>query len=178
MDIQQICRAIEATDVATWFRVEQLYAIPVVNAIHVLSFALVFGTILIVDLRLLGVASLQRPFSVVTRDYLRWTWVAFALAAVTGLSMFSANATTFCVNTPFQLKMLTIFLAGMNMAVFHFVGLQSVSRWDSDVRPPMAVRLAGALSITLWICVLVLGRWIGYTKRLDISIPGDALLGF
>lgn len=177
--IQQTCSAIEASGIATWLRVEQPFAIPIVNAIHVICFGVVFGTILIVDLRLIGVASTYRPFMVIQRDYIRWTWVAFIGAAITGLAMFSANATTFCINTQFQLKMVVIVLAGINMLIFDFVTLRSVSEWDTAPRPPARVRLTGALSLLFWISVIVLGRWIGYTKGgITFDVPTDIPLGF
>jgi hypothetical protein len=56
-----------------------------------------------------------------------------------------------------------MFLAGVNMAVFHFGAYRRVLEWDEKLPPPRAARLAGALSIALWIGVIFFGRWIGFT---------------
>lgn len=172
MDFYQIFSGIEATGIATWVR-ESLYGLPIVNALHVISIALVFGTIFVVDLRLVGWQSVTRPFTNVAGDLLKWTWLGFAVALVTGLLMFSANATTFYVNTQFQLKLAAIALAGINMMVFELVTVRSVSQWDTDRTTPNAARFAGFASITLWVSVIVLGRWIGYSKGFNFDAPMD-----
>lgn len=165
--IQQI----EGSGVGEWMRGSVL-AMPWVNAIHVLCVTLVFGTILVVDLRLLGLFDRRRPVTVVSREMLSLTWVAFAGAVISGALYFAANATTYWFNMPFRFKMLAILLAGVNMAIFQFVTFRSVAKWDRQV-PPRAARLAGALSILLWTTALVLGRVIGFTKGYEVPIPED-----
>jgi len=81
---------LQRTAVAVSIR-DSLYTFPVLESIHVVGLALVFGTIAILDLRLLGVASTDRPVSRLMADLLKWTWAAFALTALTGGLMFSTN---------------------------------------------------------------------------------------
>ena len=69
-------------------------------------------------------------------------------------------------------------LAGINMLVFELITAKSAPSWDIDVTPPNAARLAGALSIVLWVAVIVFGRWIGFTKGYDFSIPEDVQFDF
>jgi hypothetical protein len=69
--------------------------------------------------------------------------------------------------------MLCILLAGVNMAVFQLMTWRSVGAWDRDARGPRAARIAGALSILLWLSVITLGRVIGFTKGYDFSAPVD-----
>jgi hypothetical protein len=155
-----------------------LKAMPFIEATHVLAIAVVFGSILIVDLRLLGLPNVRRPFTVVSHEMLRLTWVAFAVAVVTGALMFAPNAITYFGNTAFRLKMLTLLAAGINMVIFQFFTVRSVARWDRDPRAPGAARAAAALSIVLWITVIFLGRWIGFTKGYDFSVPDDVQFDF
>jgi hypothetical protein len=49
------------------------------------------------------------------------------------------------------------------MLVFHFGAYQRVAQWDTALPPPPAARTAGTLSLALWIFVLFMGRWIGFT---------------
>lgn len=139
---------------------------PIVEAIHVVAIALVFGTILIVDLRLLGVASTNRPFTRVAHDLLHLTWAGFALAVVTGTLLFLPNATSISININFQIKMVLLLLAGINMFVFELVTARNASVWD-NAAPPNSARLAGILSIGLWMGVIVFGRLIGFTSVAD-----------
>jgi hypothetical protein len=155
-----------------------LKAMPIVEAIHVMAVATVFGTIVLVDLRLLGYPNVQRSFSKLHRELLQWTWIAFGVAVVTGVLLLIVNAITYQRNTAFWLKMTAMGLAGINMLVFELVTAKSVAKWDKGMLPPISARTAGALSIVLWISVIVFGRWIGFTKGYDFSIPEDVQLDF
>jgi hypothetical protein len=174
--VPEFIQAIQDSAVGEWMRTS-LKAMPIVEATHVLAAATVFGTIFIVDLRLLGVRDGRRAFTRVSDELLRFTWCAFALAVVTGALMFAANAQTYYVNTAFRLKLVTILLAGINMAIFQHLTLKGVGQWDQG-RAPTAGRVAGALSILLWITVLFLARWIGFTKGYDFAVPDDPNIKF
>lgn len=170
MSYTEAVTRIEASGLGEWMRMS-LKAMPIVEATHVLAIAVVFGSILLVDLRLLGLRDIDRPVTRMTGELLGYTWVAFGVAVLTGAMMFAANASTYIDNTAFQLKMLAIVGAGINMAYFQTVTYKSVDGWNTRTTPPVAARIAGALSITLWTTVIFLGRWIGFTKGYDFSVP-------
>jgi hypothetical protein len=134
---------------------------PWVESAHVVFLAAVAGSILMVDARLLGLASQQLRFSYVAQRLLPLTWIAFAGAAVTGGLMFMANATNYITNTPFLVKMALLAALGLNMLYFHLVTYRSVDQWDAGRTPP-AARAAGLVSTLLWLAVIAFGRWIGF----------------
>jgi hypothetical protein len=125
----------------------------------------VVGSILAVDLRLLGFASVHRSVSRVTAGILPLTWVAFALAVASGGLLFISNATKYLENGYFVAKLVLIGAAGLNMAIFHFISAKDMPLWENQSRPPFQARLAGGLSVLLWISVVACGRWIGFTMR-------------
>src|SRR5215475_5841200 len=137
MDIASIIQSIQASGPAEWMRTS-VKAMPIVEALHVLAAATVFGTIFIVDLRLLGFPNTRRPFTRVSDEMLRITWSAFFTALVTGALMFAANANTYYSNTAFRLKMLALICAGINMLIFQLVTFRGVGTWDTGTRPPSA----------------------------------------
>ena len=151
-------------------------AMPVVEAAHVLAAVLVFGTVLVVDLRLLGLLDRSRALTRVSRETLPLTWAAFAVSVVTGSLMFTTSALTYFGNAAFQLKALALLAAGLNMALFQLSTARGVAAWDRDRPPPRAARAAGLLSILLWAAVVLLGRWIGFTKGYDFTIPAGVEL--
>lgn len=177
MDLIGLVQQLEASPVGEWMRTS-VKAMPVVEAMHVLAIAVVFGTILIVDSRLLGLLDKRRSYTTVSGELLPWTWAAFVVAVITGLLMFTANATTYYENTPFRLKMLALVAAGLNMAVFHLFTGRQAAEWEFAKSAPRGGRIAAGLSIAIWSSVIFLGRWIGFTKGYDFEIPEDVELDF
>ena len=142
---------------------ESAWAFPTIEAVHVIALALVVGTIAIVDLRLLGLASTAQSVRGLCREVLPWTWGAFSLAVTTGALMFASHATGYFGNTAFRIKLLLLAAAGVNMLVFQLVTHRGIARWDRDATLPLPARLAGAISLTCWVAVVFFGRWIGFT---------------
>lgn len=136
---------------------------PIIETLHVMGLALLFGSILMLDLRLMGLSSRHTPIVRLMSEVLPYTWTAFAAAAVTGSLLFISRAALYLANAQFELKLLCIILAGINMAVFHFGIYRRAEQWDDGSRPPAAARTAGALSIALWLGVILFGRWTGFT---------------
>ena len=169
MSVQSILDSIQGSALAAWMR-DTNPAMQVVESTHVLAAILVLGTVLIADLRLLGIADSQRAFTRIGRETLPLTWVAFALAVGTGSLMFTTSAPTYFANAAFQLKALALLAAGLNMLLFQLLTARGIAAWDSG-KPPRAARIAGAVSLLLWAAVVLLGRWIGFTKGYDFTIP-------
>lgn len=162
MNLEPIFTAISATPVSTYLR-ESAWGFPIVESAHVIAITLVFGTITIVDLRLLDVTSRRWAVTDVSRDTLKWTWAAFALAVVTGSLLVSSRPQAYFDNIPFRWKMVCLLLAGINMIIFERITFRGVARWDRDTPIPHAGKIAGGLSVLFWIAVVVFGRWIGFT---------------
>jgi uncharacterized membrane protein len=168
MDISEVLKSIENTGIASSIR-NSLYLFPMLESIHVIGLAIVFGTIAVIDLRLLGLASTNRPFRVVASDILKWTWIAFTITFLTGGLMFTTNATVYFHNSVFQAKMAMLLLAGLNMGIFELTTGRSSRQWDTSPSPPVAAKTAAVISLMLWISVIFLGRWIGFTTSRSIT---------
>jgi Family of unknown function (DUF6644) len=162
MNISDLLGSVEGSTAATTIR-NSLYLFPLIESFHVIGLSMVFGTIAIIDLRLLGIASTRRPFTRVASDILKWTWVAFGLTVTTGLLMFITNADVYYHNFFFRSKMALLALAGINMLMFELTAGRSVDRWDKDESAPLAGKTVAAVSLLLWITIIFMGRWIGFT---------------
>ena len=142
---------------------ESLWAFPMIETLHVIALVTVFGTIVIMDLRLLGLASTYVPVSRMSADTLKWTWIGFVTAAITGSLLFVSKASTYMVNPYFLTKMGLMVLAGLNMLFFHFVTYKTVDQWDGLASPPTAVKASAIISLLIWIVIVFCGRAIGFT---------------
>ena len=136
---------------------------PTIETIHVIAITLVFGTIAIVDFRLLGLGSNNRPVTELCRDVLPWTWTAFVVAAISGSLLFISQATQYFENTAFRLKMLLLLAAGINMLIFEFITFRGVASWDRNTKVVLPGQLAGAISLVCWLGIVGFARWIGFT---------------
>lgn len=136
---------------------------PFIESVHVLAVCLVVGSIAVVDLRLLGFASVDRPVGRLMRSILPITVGAFGLAVAAGSLLFISHASKYLENRFFIAKITLIALAGVNMAVFHLIGARNLDQWENDALPPLFARVAGGLSLFLWVSVVACGRWIGFT---------------
>src|SRR5258708_19434261 len=116
--IEQFLKWLEATPLAVTIR-ENDILFPWIESIHVLAIVLVVGTISIIDLRLLGVASLERAATRLMGDVLPWTWGAFVVAAITGSLLFASNAPNYAPNFFFQAKMVLLPAPRFTMPIFH-----------------------------------------------------------
>jgi hypothetical protein len=141
---------------------EDVNAFPLLEVLHVVTIALVVGSIFIVDLRLLNVSARTYPVSRLMRAVLPITIIAFIFAAMTGFLLFASQPTRYLGTTPFLIKMALLFCAVINMAVFHFVTQRGIAGWDVAERVPISAKVAGLVSIILWIAILVAGRFIGF----------------
>lgn len=141
---------------------ESMWGYPITETLHIIGLATLFGSVLIVDLRLLGL-NRGLPVSRLARHALPWTVGAFLLVMTTGLLMFTAHAEDFLTNRVFILKMALIGTAGINAAMLHTGVMRTVGTWDVNVLPPARVRWSAVLSIALWMIVIACGRFLAYT---------------
>jgi hypothetical protein len=163
--LQSLTELMEWLQATSWavFIHRTPWAFTTIELIHVFAISLVIGTIAIVDSRLLGLASVRRPFTELAGAVLPLTWAAFALAVMAGSLLFISQATAYFANTAFRIKMLLIVLAGINMLIFELITVRGVQDWDREPVPAPAARLAGGISIACWVLVVIFGRWTGFT---------------
>jgi uncharacterized membrane-anchored protein len=100
------------------------------------------------------------------RHVLPWSAGSFLLIVPSGLLMFIAHATEFIESEVFVIKMLLIMAAGVNAGLFHTITYRTADVWDSEemrkLPPPPSARLAGGLSLLIWISVIACGRLLAY----------------
>lgn len=162
MSLQALWGALETSPLGD-FVASSVWAFPTIEAVHVIAIVTVVGTVAIMDLRLLGLASKSWTVTQVSKDTLRWTWVAFVVAAITGTLLFVSKAHIYAREPWFLGKLVLIAAAGLNMGVFHLFAWRSVEEWNAKAAVPRIAAIAGGLSLTLWVVAIFCGRFIGFT---------------
>jgi len=138
---------------------DSIWQFAAIEAVHLLALSVIGGAVLIVDLRLLGLALQRQSVSAVARDAAPWLLGSLITMLVTGwVLMASLAASKYYVNFAFQLKMLFLFLA----IVFTYTIRRSVVRRDDSRISPVTAKLVAIVSILLWSGVGIMGRGIGF----------------
>ncbi len=142
---------------------ESMWAYPILETLHVIGLALVFGPILLFDLRVLG-WNKDLAVSRLHTALLPWVWTGFALNASSGVLLFVSDAAEFAANTSLRFKMALLVLAGLNALYFQARIAPGVAAWDCEGKAPTPARASAALSIALWLAIITAGRMIAYIK--------------
>src|SRR5436190_1227466 len=129
---------------------------------HLIALMLFAGTILVVDLRLLGVTFRKTKVSVVSDSILPLTVFSFIFVVITGLALLFAKPLFYYHNIWFRAKMILLAVALINILIFHGRTQRTMDSWDADEKPPRAARLAAAGSLIAWMLVITCGRFIPY----------------
>jgi hypothetical protein len=150
---------LEGTPVAIWVG-ESLWGYPILLACHAVGLAIVVGTFVMRDLRLIG---LFKGISYESLDSLRKLgWAGFVVNAISGCFLFTSQATTFASSTPFLLKISMIFLAAICAAIIQNKMRDEASAWDGAGAAAGSVRVIAMLSIALWTGAIIAGRLTAY----------------
>jgi hypothetical protein len=156
--------ALEASGLGQAMR-QWLWLYPSVEIVHITGIALLFGSVAVLDLRLLGL-SRNIPVKRLAGHVLPWTAASFLLIVPSGLMMFTAHASDFISSPVFVIKMCLIMAAGLNAALFHAITFRTADVWDAEemrkLPPPPSARIAGAVSLLIWTSVIACGRLLAY----------------
>ena len=151
----EVFDALEQTWIGQSIR-ESLWLFPAVEAVHLLGLAMLGGSVLVVDLRLLGTGLVRASVPAVLASARPWFLGSLLLMFSTGIPLFLSEAIKCYYNTSFWVKMSALAIG----IVFTFGVRNPLARRDAS-RPLLAV--VGVLSLAVWFTVAAAGRWIGFS---------------
>jgi len=143
---------------------ESTWGEPIIESMHVLTLTLFLGFAILLDLRLLGVCLTRKRASEVLAQFNPWLFGGFAMMVISGALLFSADPVSFYNTHPpfFKIKMIMLVLAGLNVLIFNLGIGRKVTEWDLSPKTPTTAKVAGAVSIILWVLIVAAGRAIAY----------------
>jgi hypothetical protein len=124
-----------------------------VSVVHYSAVFFCIGTIVLLDLRILGVADRSQALSRFAGQLRSWTWIAFGSAVASGFLLFATEAGDYAAVTPFRVKMLIIVLAVISALAKEW----SVPNWDRAPVIPVTAKLLALVSIVLWLGAILAG---------------------
>ncbi len=137
---------------------EHFWAIPIMQTIHIVSIASAFGSILMINFRILGINGGTRTMAQTVHRYQPWVWWALFFLILSGIGMIIGEPVRELVNPIFWIKMGLVVLVILVSAGFHVSVNRNAAIWDGTI----GARIGAVLVILLWCAVMFGGRWIAY----------------
>lgn len=150
-------RWVDSTRVNQWIN-DSLWLFPAIEAVHIVALAVLIGAVLMLNLRVLGVALKAVPVPRLARELAPWTLVSLILILISGALLFASEAVRSFHSNPFRIKM--VFLAAA--IVFHYTASRKLTLMDEGRIHPIVSKLAAVVGIFLWVAVGFAGRAIGF----------------
>jgi len=141
------------------FIVDSNWLFPVIESVHLLALSLLGGSILIVDMRLLGLGFTGREVKEIAREARPFMNVALVTMIATGVPLFLSEPIKCYYSPAFWVKMWTLAAA----LVYTYTIRTKTTRMEVVQNTARLQMLVGALSIALWFTVASAGRWIGFS---------------
>ncbi|MGH8188341.1 MAG: DUF6644 family protein [Steroidobacteraceae bacterium] len=138
---------------------------PIVQTVHLLAIATVMGSIVVICLKMLGLALPSQSTEELVRRLLPWTWSALPVLLASGLVFVIARPRRYFSNPVFGLKLALIAFAILMASVLHVIARRSPGRWDTAAGRRGAKLMAG-VSLAAWVSIVLAGRWIAYADYL------------
>lgn len=137
-------------------------AFPLTEAVHLVGLGISVGIIVWIDLRLLGFSLRREPVTEVVARLEPWAVCGFIVMVVSGILLFLGKPESYYATITFKVKMMMLPLAGLNVLFFHKRVLTNIGQWNESGSPPWQAKTVGAVSIILWLVIMILGRFTAY----------------
>ena len=139
------------------------WIVPTMQSIHIVCVAIVFASMSMLSFRLLGITGRGRSVSASATPVLWWLWPALIVLLLTGTVMVIAEPERELLNETFLIKMLLVAIAAVASALLRRSISRNPQEWDVS-RGHGVARAVGGVFLTLWIAIIICGRWIAYTQ--------------
>jgi len=162
MSLFEIAKWLQETQGSIAIR-ESILMFPLLEGAHLLGIAVSAGTIAISDLRMMGLIFKKESASDVFHQLIPWTTAGFTLMIITGMLLLWSEPVKLYSSIWFRYKVLFLFLAGLNVLIFHSSKVyRGIHEWEWATHPPRAAKVAGWVSLISWGIVIIAGRTTAY----------------
>ena len=139
---------------------ESPYGYPLIETSHVACIVVFAGLVIMMDLRLVGLAFTQAPLAQIQRRLFPWQMASFVPSTATGILLFCVDPLRYYRNVLFLAKLVFLALAGLNALAFHLKTYRTAEGWDEDPLATTTARVTGAASLLLWSLTIISSRLI------------------
>ena len=139
---------------------------PITQSLHILGIASVMGSVLMIDLKILGVALPSQNTSEMISRLMPWTWWALLVNLITGSIFVIARPARYFYNPVFEIKFLLLLPAMILAVILYALNRKQNGFWEQSTPHLFWAKAISFISLLLWIGVVLAGRWIAYSEYL------------
>ena len=162
--IARFCDWLSQTPVSMTFQ-SVGWIIPMVQSVHILAIAIVMSSVVMVDLRLMGLMGHTQSISGLARRFIPWVWWSLLVLLVTGAVLITAEPRRDLLNPVFQAKMALLAVAMAVTALFQATVARNMEIWDLTPNRRTGAWVTAVVSLLVWTAILGCGRWIAYVEH-------------
>ena len=159
--LTEISLAISESSASLWIG-SHFWAIPIMQTFHILALTAAFGSVLMINLHILGLTGKSRTLTQTFRRFQPWIWWALVVLIISGIGMIIGEPIRELINPIFWIKMGLVILLILTSLMFQSSVRKAAVQWDMTLRASAGVRISAALLIVLWCAIMFGGRWIAY----------------
>ena len=159
--LDNFCAWLEQTPISQTIQ-STAWIVPAVQTVHILAIAAVMSSVLMIDLRLIGVLGRDQSLARVFERFKPVIWWTLPILLATGIIMIIGEPARSLENSVFQLKM-TLLVAAIIVTLSFQIPLRAnAAFWELSSGRRTAVKMIAVLSLLLWVGIVFAGRWIAY----------------
>ena len=168
MSLLEFAKAIDSTSLSTTIK-SVSWIVPLVQCVHILMVGVVFVSILMISLRVLGRVRKDEPLAQTWSRFAPFLWNGIVVMVITGVILVISEPVREFMALSFRLKMLLLLICVVSAAVFGRVMRGAVMATGAESTLPSGIRVTAVVTLVLWIAIIFLGRAIAY----DDSVWGS-----
>lgn len=143
------------------------WVVPAVQTVHILAISVVLASMAMLDLRMMGLAGRRHSVDAMARRFIPALWLALAVLLASGVVLIVGEPERELMNPAFRWKMLLLVAAVIVTAIVQKMLNRAPGFWETSSQRRRLARIVAVLSLSLWLTIAVLGRWIAYVDPLQ-----------
>ena len=163
-EVAKFCDWLSLTPISLLFQTVE-WIIPAVQSVHILAISIVMSSVIMVDLRLMGLMGHSQSISAMTRRFIPWVWWSLVVLLISGIVLITAEPRRDLLNPVFQAKIVLIICAIVVTAVFQEVVRRNMEFWDLSPSRRAGALATAIVSLLIWSAIVGCGRWIAYVEH-------------
>lgn len=160
--MKQFAEWLSTTFLSVFIQNHNSWAIPTIQSIHIVGIGIVLGSVLMIDLRILGWAAMDQTLRQTTDRFGPWLTGSLWLMLATGILMVIGEPLRELITLSFWLKMFLVAVSALVAVVFLRAVRKHEQQWEEVVEKRRAIRWLAVVTFLIWACIIILGRLIAY----------------